>query len=63
MQSIPKPCDCPKCEERDSVAKVIADEINYQMSKKPNPLSAYAITVLRQVLDGIKNAPPVSGEK
>lgn len=50
----PKPCDCDKCEERESVARVIRDEINYQTQKKSSPPVAYAITILRQVLDGIK---------
>jgi len=51
----PKPCDCDKCEERESVARVIRDEINYQSRKKSSPPAAYVIVVLRQVLDGIKD--------
>lgn len=58
----PKPCDCDKCEERDSVAKVLRDEIGYQMRKKPSAPVAYAVTILRQVLDGIKNGGPIQGE-
>jgi len=54
----PKPCDCDKCEERESVARVIRDEINYQSRKKPSPPVAYVITILRQVLDGIKDGGP-----
>jgi len=54
----PKPCDCGTCEERDSVAKVLRDEIDYQMGKQPNPCVAYAITILRQVLDGVKDSGP-----
>jgi len=37
---------------------VIQDEILYQARKKSSPLTAYAITILTQVLDGIRNAPP-----
>jgi hypothetical protein len=37
---------------------VLRDEIDYQMKKKPLPIVAYAITILRQVLDGIKNIGP-----
>ena len=63
MGSNPKPCDCETCEERDSIAKVLRDEIDYQMRKKSNPLSAYAITILRQVLDGIKNSGPAGKQE
>lgn len=50
-----KPCDCkPTCQERESVAAVIRDEIAYQSKKKPSPEVAYVITILKQVLDGIE---------
>lgn len=49
-----KPCDCDRCEERDSVAAVLREEIAYQMTKRSSAPVAYAITILKQVLDGIK---------
>ena len=54
----PKPCDCDTCEERESVASVIRGEINRQLTKKQTPPVSYAIVILTQVLDGIKNSGP-----